>query len=231
MFDLSTSTLVEFQIEELLKVIKDENLVYSLLKNEIENADKNTIGIISGLLNSIELSYGRLAANGEKRNDCESLVSESHLLELESLYSDRLQEIAINVDLFDLQESSLILYLFEKINEKGFQQYINNRINDSIGLLKYLHTLAIKGTVSNGSNTWSFPKKLPQVLTECKIKTAYKQSLENGNFWKIPNDTQLSIIAFELWSKGQKDWTGSVPAELVLKRQNELKVTYQIQKD
>lgn len=230
-FELPIIDLVEFQIIELLKGIKDENLIYCLLKNEIENIDKSTIGIISKLLNMIELSYGRLAANGEKRNDCESLVSEKHLLEFERLYIDSVKMLATNVDLFELNNSNLILFLLERLDEKGFEQYVHNRINDNIGILKYLHTLAIKGTANDGSNIWEYPKELPNFLTESRIKTAYVQSLKNGDFWRLPNDMQLSIIAFELWLTDQKDWTGNIPLKLVLKRQNELKVTYQIQKD
>ena len=218
-FALSTFALLVFQIEDLLRE-NDENSVFGLLKDEITNADKKTIRIITHLINSIDLSYSRKGEYGEP------LITEEHLLHCRKLYCNRIKIMARNTDLLELTDAHLVLYLFEKYDPKNFERYILNELNDKVQILKYLQTFVSKALGTDGNISWAYEKDYNKFLTEDKIKNAFTECLKNGSFWTLSNEMQSNIIAFELWTMDQRDWVGRVPNELVAKRKIELKNLY-----
>ncbi len=219
-FGITTFDELDFQISNLLRGIKDENLVFELLYNEIINVDKNTIRIISRLINSIVIFYGKQSENGDP------LITEEHLLQCEPCYCDGVKTIAENTDLFELTDAHLILYLFEKFDQKGFEQYIQKALNNDLETLKFLQTFASKAYGSDGSICWYYENGYRKFLSVEKINNAYDECLSNGRFWTLSNEVQLRIIAFELWIKKQRTWAGGVSNDLAIKRQTELKGIY-----
>ena len=225
LFDFPIHTLIEFEIKNLLNSIKDEHLVYGLLKDVIINADENSVLMVSKLIDSIKTSYERLAEDNQKRDDNVFLVSEEHLLKCEKLFSDKILQIARTTDLFDLPHAGRILYLFERVDNKNFNDYINSRINDSLEILKYLQTFASEIYVNGVNSGWNYQQEYVKHLSEDKIEKAYTESLKDGSIWKLSDEMQLKIIAFEFSKMKKRDWEDCIPKSVVEKRLNELKQT------
>lgn len=223
-FDFPIQTLIEFEIKNLLNNIKDEHLVYDLLKDVIINAEENSVLMVSKLIDSIKTSYERLAEGNQKR-DKGFLISEDHLLKCEKLFSDKILQIASTKDLFDLPHGGRILNLFERVDNKKFNDYINSRINDSLDILKYLQTFASEICVNGVNSGWNYQKEYLKHLSEDKIKKAYTESLKDGSIWKLSDEMQLKIIAFEFSKMKKREWEDCIPKSVVEKRLNELKQT------
>ena len=223
-FDFPIQTLIEFEIKNLLNNIKDEHLVYDLLKDVIINAEENSVLMVSKLIDSIKTSYERLAEGNQKR-DKGFLISEDHLLKCEKLFSDKILQIASTKDLFDLPHAGRILNLFERVDNKKFNDYINSRINDSLDILKYLQTFASEIYVNGVNSGWNYQKEYIKHLSEDKIEKAYTESLKDGSIWKLSDEMQLKIIAFEFSKMKKREWEDCIPKSVVEKRLNELKQT------
>lgn len=223
-FDFPIHTLIEFEIKNLLNNIKNEHLVYNLLKDVIINAEENSFLMVSKLIDSIKTSYERIAEDNQKR-DNGFLISEDHLLKCEKLFSDRILQIASTKDLFDLPYAGRILNLFERVDNKKFNDYINSRINDSLEILKYLQTFASEIYVNGVNSGWNYQKEYIKHLSEDKIEKAYTESLKDGSIWKLSDEMQLKIIAFEFSKMKKREWEDCIPKSVVEKRLNELKQT------
>ena len=222
MFELSTYTKAMFLIEDLLSGIKDSISVYSLLKNVIENANQDTIRMVSRLINFIEKQHGRLLGTNDTAYG-QPLITLEQLIECEKSFIARIIEFSKSTDIFDLKESALTLYLFENFDKDGFAQYLDKQLSSTLETLKYLCTFASHWKGSDGSEEWSYNNEYKKYLSEEKIKNAYEDCLKEGSFWLLSNEQQLDVIAFELFTKQQKDWFGNVPKKFIVKRQEELK--------
>ena len=64
--------------------IDDESERYSTIKDVLETATKNQLGVIASFINRIELSHGRLAGNEEHKDN--QIITLEHLEELEKTY-------------------------------------------------------------------------------------------------------------------------------------------------
>jgi len=222
LFELPLFLEVQFGIQNLLRNIREENAVFRLLQDEIENANINTIRIVSHILNSIEITYSRQDEYGK------SLITEEHLLCCKQCYSDKVRILAQSTDLLEVTDVRLILYLFEKFDSKGFEQYIQNELQDKLQILKILQTFVIEAVGSDGKISWAYDKGYSRFLSEEQITDAYTECLKNGRFWTLSNEMQLKIIVFDLWTMEQRNWMGYVPDELIHKRRDELKNNYNV---
>lgn len=225
-FDLPISALISYQITGLLGEIKDEDLVYNLLKDEIACADKNSVLMISRIIGSIKTSYESVPEKGERLVDNSLLITKEHLLQCEKLFSDRIKQIANTTNLFELLHAGQILNLFEKVDYEGFSQYINNKLNDNIEILKYLQTFASDIYVNGVSGGWNYQKEYINYLSDDKIEKAFSESLKDGSFWNLSDKMQLRIIAFEFNKMKEREWEDCIPKAVVIQRQNELKALW-----
>lgn len=64
-FRLSAYTKAEFLTFDIMSRINDESERYSLIKNVLENINKEQLGTLASFINKIEISHGRLAGKEE----------------------------------------------------------------------------------------------------------------------------------------------------------------------
>ena len=222
MFELTSYTQAMFLIENLLNGIKSSISVYSLLKDAIENADQDSIRMVSRLINLIEKQHGRLLDTNDSAYGQPS-ISLDQLLECEKSFLAKIKELSKSIDIFDLKESALILYLFENFDKDGFNEYLDEQLSSELETLKYLCTFASHWRSSDGGDAWSYGRDYKKYLSDDKIKSAYEKCLKDGSIWMLSEEQQLDVIAFELFTKPSKEWIGNVPKKYIVERQKELK--------
>jgi len=101
----------------------------------------------------------------------------------------------------------------------------DDRINDSLEILKYLQTFASEIYVNGVNSGWNYQKEYIKHLSEDKIEKAFTESLKDGSIWKLSDEMQLKIIAFEFSKMKKREWEDCIPKSVVEKRLNELKQT------
>ena len=80
MFQLNIKSYAQLLIRELMDIIKPENRM-SYIRTLLEDASLNQLQTFADFFNITELSYGRLAANGE-REEYKKLITLAELEEL-----------------------------------------------------------------------------------------------------------------------------------------------------
>lgn len=178
--------------------------------------------MVSRLINLIEKQHGRLLDTNDSAYGQPS-ISLDQLLECEISFLAKIKELSKSIDIFDLKESALILYLFENFDKDGFNEYLDEQLSSELETLKYLCTFASHWRSSDGGDAWSYGRDYKKYLSEDKIKGAYEKCLKDGSIWMLSEEQQLDVIAFELFTKPSKEWIGNVPKKYIVERQKELK--------
>ena len=203
-FTVYSSKQAEFLVEQLLCSINSPQIVYDFLKEEIINADIDSIQVLSVLINSSELSYGRLSAKGVPRTDQNSFVSENQLQEYEGLYVKQIKKISEISDLFDEVNAYMVLYLFESFDKKGYDEYLQRQLINPLEVLKYVQVYIGKSDGSNGIS-WKYHGGCENYISIEKIFEALNICVSDGSFQTLSQLQQKKIAAFDLWVNNPPD--------------------------
>ncbi len=219
-FSMSAFSMVRYTVEELFKIIENEENRYVLFKDILEKADVNTLPFVSGFVNGRELAYGRLSENKNERG--EKIFSLEHLLEFEKIFMKKLKTVSEHTCLLDISNSRILLYLYESFEAESFEVYMKNILRDDMNKMKYLAFSAEKWT-SGSQITWRINNSYNRFLNDEIIKNVVKSAIENQSILNLSEKDLHGVIAFLLWTEKRVDWDGAVSDKDVIERIEEIK--------
>lgn len=186
---------VEFLVESILSRIDDEFERYSIIKDAVETATKNQLGVIASFINRIELSYDRLAGNEEYKN--QQLITLMHLEELEKTYISRINEITKSEFIIDINHFYIAFYLWECLDKNQAQIYLKKMLKEDINIFKFICSIAKRWTGTGGSG-WYFLRE--HYSTYISADTIYKkiQEFDKRDLYKFTLDDQIKLASFVL---------------------------------
>lgn len=140
----------------ILKRIENENERFEVIHYAVNNVEAKGLGQLGVLINTIELAYGRLAGENEKKED--QIISLEHLLEIEKTFLDRIQNVAEEGAFLDIIDMRIACYLWKSFDENSFREFISEKLTDKIYKLKFLCTLAGEWNGTGGKG-WGYSLK------------------------------------------------------------------------
>ena len=149
-FRLSAYSKAEFLAFDIMNRINDESERYSLIKNVLENINKEQLGSLASFINEIEISHGRLA--GKEGNIDKQLIGLHYLNNIEEIYISKINEITQSEAIIDIKGFYMAFYLWECIDKDRAQNYLDNILNEDCNILKFICAIASRWTSSNGDS-------------------------------------------------------------------------------
>ena len=156
LFTFYAADLADSCIYEMIRRLNTEDERFGIIYSAAEHIDKDGLGALARIINRIELGYGRLDGDSEKKED--QLLRLDQLQELERLYVVKIQDITVAESILGLDGFSYILYLWDSFDKEGVQKYITNLFKDEIQKLKFVCAMAGRWNGTNGSG-WNFNSK------------------------------------------------------------------------
>lgn len=149
----SVCYISEYLVCDIIKRLKTEEEKYGIISSAVENVDKDGLGAIAKIINGIELAYGRLAGNQEKKDG--QIISLAHLKEIEKMYVKRIQDITDSELTFNINNFNSAFYLWKCFDQEGAEKYLKKLFKDEVNKLKFICAIAGRWNGANGSG-WSF---------------------------------------------------------------------------
>ena len=139
-FYLGNRTTAEYLLRSIFTRIPDKDR-FPIINALIMSADKDMHEMLADMLNTTELAFGRLAAEGKTR-DIIKIVTLDELLEWERVFTERTQELLEDNNLFEFSNCRLILYLLEQFDAEYTTKYMKQLLKSPQNVVRYLeHTI------------------------------------------------------------------------------------------
>ena len=193
---LSAYNKAEFLAFDIMIRINDESERYSLIKSVVENTNKEQLGTIAYFINRIELSHGRLA--GKEEHIEKQLINLPHLIDIESRYISKINEITLSEAIIDIREFNIAFYLWDCLDKDRAQTYLKNILKDDINVLKFICAIAHDSISSNNDVSWYFP--LDQYSTYISKDIIYEkiQEFDKRKLDIFTFEEQIKLASFVL---------------------------------
>lgn len=208
-FSISAGKKAEFVIVDLIEKIP-ENGRKKLICDIIESSNLNSLSTCADVINKIELGYGRLAAKGDKR-DYKKIITLDELLEVEKVFSNRVQELIKNDSIFSSEDWRMVYYLMEYFEPEYMGEYMAKELKDDQNVLIYF---ASSVGIWTGSGTrYEIRRDYEKYLKEKDILNAIHSQRKNGKFFLLSPQVQDCCAAFYLYKNEKWDYEGRVTQE------------------
>jgi P-loop ATPase len=145
-----------YLVEAILKRIKNENERFEVIQYAVNNVEAKGLGQLGVLINTIELAYGRLAGENEKQEN--QIISSEQLLEIEKIFSNKIQKVAEEDAFLEIIDMRIACYLWKSFDENSFREFISEKLKDKIYKLRFLCTLAGEWNGTGGKG-WGYSLK------------------------------------------------------------------------
>lgn len=196
-----------FLIMDLLKLLESQERMY-ILTDCINNATPDSLSPLAVMLNRVELSYGRLAANGENKSDYK-IVSLEELAQLEELFTQKAEEMLGSHQIFDFTDWVMVDYLLECFDPDYLKKYYEEAFKDNRNVALYLSSSVSEWT---GSGTeYEVKNDYKKYLTEEQVSHAIDELRTSGDLFELPVEVQNRSAAFSLYLTGNKDYHDNIP--------------------
>ncbi len=214
-FPLSAIDYAEYLLEDIIKRLETENEKFEVISQAVKNVSKDGLGSIARMINRIELAYGRLAGDVEKKDD--QLISVEHLEEIEKYYVERINYITSSEQVFTINGFSFAFYLWECFDKKGAKEYLDKMFKDEILKLKFICGLAGKWNGTTGSG-WSFySKDYSEYLTKEEIYNLISD-LDKAKLDEFSEIEQIKLASFFLnYDRDEMDYANEQEALKLIK--------------
>lgn len=207
-FTVSAFDYVEFVVDDILDKLATNEERASLLSEAIKNVDRNGLSTLGTIINSIELAYGRLAGDIERKD--KQKITIQQLEELEHQYLNKIRELSKDDMLLDIDGYGIVLYLWECFDADGAHAYMNEILKDDIVKLKFICSMAGQWNGTNGSG-WSFYSKNYDAYVDEDEVYELIQNLNVEEMEQFSEIDQIKLASFVLNYK--KDDMDHVTAE------------------
>ena len=185
-----------FLIGEIIGRIDNETERYKIIKDFLENINKNQLGTIADFINKIELAYGRLSGNIE--NVDKQLITLEHLEELERLYILKINEIIKSESIFEISHFYITFYLWNCLDKDKAKIYLENEFKYDINILKFTCAIAHKWIGSDNDSGWGFSL---DIFIDCiSADTIYKkiEEFDKRQLDLFTPEDQIKLASFVL---------------------------------
>lgn len=185
-----------FLIGEIMGRIDNETERYKIIKDFLENINKNQLGTIANFINKIELAYGKLSGNIE--NGDKKLITLEHLEELERLYILKINEIIKSESIFEISNFYITFYLWNCLDKNKAKIYLENEFKYDINILKFICAIAHKWISSDNDSGWRF--SLDGFSDYISADTIYKkiEEFDKRQLDLFTLEDQIKIASFVL---------------------------------
>lgn len=220
LFSVSAQQMLEFRIKELLLEEMAEEDRFCIIKKCLLNGNDESVSFMASFLNTIELSHGRLAAQGQERGD--KLISIDHLIECEKLFVDRIKALEDEKCLMDLPNAYGVLYLYECFSPDEYKEYIQKLLTQELNIVKYGIQQIGKWTSGN-EVTWRLNKWSTTYLTEKKLVDTIAKCIENDSIWTLNEESIHRAVAYLVLYRHKEEYSDGISDKEISERINKMK--------
>lgn len=195
LFASSACDIAEQLTIDIIKRFKTEAEKYEIIRSAVKNIDKTGLGTMARIINRIELAYGRLAGNAEKKE--EQIISLEHLQKLETIYVTKVHDIASSKSILDMNEFNIVFYLWKCLDKNGVEDYLKELFKTEVNKLKFICTMAGKWNGTNGSG-WSFNlETYSEYIAQDEVYNMI-QSFDKSKLDEFTDIEQIKLASFVL---------------------------------
>lgn len=203
---INTRYYADCLVIELLNVISASERM-TFLFDFVQTANLFSLSSIASVINKIELGYGRLAAEGEE-HDYKKVISLEELLQLESVFTQKVKDMLREHNLFDFVDWKRICYLLEYFDAEFIKKYFVEVFVDEKNIVKYLDTSVTMWTGS--SIEYETKDDYKKYLTEDRVLQAIEFLKNSGDLFSMPKQIQRKCVAFFMHSSEKLNYHGEV---------------------
>lgn len=194
-FAMSACIISEYLVYNIIRRLKTEEEKYAIIRSAVENVNKIGLGSMAEIINRIELAYGRLAGDSERKD--EQIISLVHLEELEKIYVERIHAIANSESILDINKFNIVFYLWECFDKDGAAGYLEKLFKNEVNKLKFICTLAGRWDGTNGSS-WDFcSKDYSKYISQDEAYNMI-QSFDKNKLDEFTEIEQIKLASFAL---------------------------------
>lgn len=215
-FAMSACIISEDLVYNIIRRLETEEEKYEIIRSAVENVNKTGLGSMAEIINRIELAYGKLAGDSERKD--EQIISLVHLKELEKIYVARIHAIANSESILDINEFSLVFYLWECFDKDGAAGYLKKLFKNEVNKLKFIFIMG--DNVNNGDHWGFYAKKYVSSIPRKEIYDTIR-NFDKKNLDKFTEIEQIKLASFVL--NYHKHELNHVSEEEALKLVNEWK--------
>lgn len=135
-FAMSACIISEYLVYNIIERLKTEEEKYAIIRSAVENVNKTGLGSMARIINGIELAYGRLAGESERKDG--QIISLVHLEELEKIYVERIHTIANSESILDINKFNIAFYLWACFDKGGVAGYLEKLFKNDVNKLKFI---------------------------------------------------------------------------------------------
>ena len=218
-FTLSACDIAEYLVTDIIERLKTETEKYMIIRSAVESVNKNGLRALARIINRIEIAYGRLAGDSERKD--KQIISLDHLEELEKVYVVRIHDIAKSEPLLNINGFWIIFYLWGCFDKEGVVNYLKELFKNDVNKLKFICAMASRWNGTGGSG-WSFySKNYSEYISQDEvydlIQNFYKNHLD-----EFTDVEQIKLASFVLnYNKAEMDYVNEQEALQLL---NEWKI-------
>ncbi len=192
---IGNRSTAEYLLRKLFERIPEQDR-YPIIEEQTLSADSGIFEMLSDMLNTTELAFGRLAAEGNPR-DIIKILSLDELLQWETVYVERARQLLEVKPIFEFENCRMILYLLEQFDTERIEEYMGQVLKEPINIIRYLeHTIA-KWTGSGIS--YEVQSRYQKYISDQQILDAIEHCKNNSSLYKEGQQTQLMCAVFYLY--------------------------------
>lgn len=206
---IATKDMANYLAEAILKRIENENERFEVIQYAVKNVEAKGLGQLGVLINTIELAYGRLAGENEKKED--QIISFEHLVEIEKIFLDRIQNVAAEDFFLEIIGMWWVCYLWKAFDENSFREFISEKLTDKIYKLKFLCTLAGEWNGTGGKG-WGYSlKEFSEYILDDDVYNLIKElsKTELNSFSQIE---KIKLASFVLNYEAKDEYHANIEA-------------------
>ena len=190
-FRLSAYSKGEFFVYDLMSRLNNENERYNLIKSVLENINKEQLGTLADFINRIELSHGRLAGKEEPIE--KQLITLQHLIDIESIYVSKINEITESEVIIDIRDFYMAFYLWECLDKDRARIYLSNILKKDINKFKFICAIARRWTSANDAGWYfSVDKLSTYISTDIVFEQVQEISKEDLAIFTLEDKIKLA---------------------------------------
>lgn len=208
LFPLRTSDYAKTLIIDLIDKLSQKDR-FTFICFSINQSYLDELETWAGIINRLELAYGRLAANGEEQG-YNKIITLDELIKLEEIFCSRMKDLLNENNLFDNGKVETIIYLLENFEEDDTKKYFQNLFNENENILKYLkYSIQI---FNSGKERYQIKDYYKKYLNENQILDAIIDVKSQNKLFGLHNDIQNATAAFYLYLSKQQEtiWQSDV---------------------
>ena len=216
-------------VKRLLLTIPDQESRKDILLSFLIGCSLDGLFSFADLLNTMELSHGRLAAKGNAQG--EQIVSLEGILRIERVFMKRIAELFSNSKEDKILDPRALMldYLWSCFDKESYERELNALFDTSESVFRYVAMFASNPRVIIGPAelTWQFSNGYEEFVSDEKIAEALEKTMKDHSFFNLDHELQTVMAAYKVWhTLGKNNFEDRVTEETVKHQINEWENTY-----